>query len=84
MSEWVGLDMMMYTIIGKGGCTMVSKAQIKAQSKWIKTVYDECRIRIRKDAEITKDDIMDAAMLQGESLNQYILEAIRMRIESER
>lgn len=45
--------------------------------------YDRVLIRIRKDADITRQDIQQAADAAGESVNGYILEAVRQRMEKE-
>ena len=39
-------------------------------------------LRLRKDSALNKDAIQAAADRHGESLNGYIVEAIRRRIES--
>lgn len=45
--------------------------------------YDRVLIRIRKDADITRQDIQQAADAAGESVNVYVLEAVRQRMEKE-
>lgn len=60
-----------------------SAAKMKAQNKWIAKAYDRVNLLIRKDGEITKSEIQEHASAKGESLTQYILEAVRMRIEHE-
>ncbi len=61
----------------------VTKAQIKAQTKWEAKALDKICLRIRKDGDTTRDRIQDAATAAGESLNSYILEAVRQRMERE-
>jgi uncharacterized protein (DUF1778 family) len=61
----------------------VTKAQIKAQTKWEAKALDKICLRIRKDGDTTRDRIQDAATAAGESLNAYILEAVRQRMERE-
>ena len=60
---------------------MPSKAQIKAQGKWEKKVYDKILLRLRKDTEPTRDTITRAADGAGMSLNAFIVEAIREKID---
>lgn len=58
----------------------VSKAQQKATAKYMKNNYDEIKIRVPKGR---KSEIQAAAEKQGESLNAYVAEAVRRRMESE-
>ena len=55
-----------------------SKAQQKAVSKYMKENYDVYQIRMPKGK---KDDIKAAAAIAGESMNQYIINAIDQRME---
>ena len=59
-----------------------SKAHIRATIKYEAKAYDKLCIRIRKDADITREDIQAAADLEGESVNAYVMEAVRRRMES--
>lgn len=59
-----------------------SKAHIRATIKYEAKSYDKLCIRIRKDADITREDIQAAADLEGESVNAYVMEAVRRRMES--
>ena len=61
-----------------------SKAHIRATIKYEAKSYDKLCIRIRKDADITREDIQAAADLEGESVNAYVMEAVRRRIEEEK
>lgn len=61
---------------------MVSKAQIKAQTKWEAKVYDKITLRTKKDSDISREAITAAATAAGESLNEYILESVRERMTS--
>lgn len=58
----------------------VSKAQQKATAKYMKNNYDEIKTRVPKGK---KAEIQAAAEKQGESLNAYVAEAVRRRMESE-
>ncbi|MDE6470135.1 MAG: hypothetical protein K2L19_03850 [Eubacterium sp.] len=54
----------------------------KATQKYIKNNYDDLRIRIRKDDEINKAVITDNANKVNESVNEYVVKAVKQRIES--
>ena len=58
-----------------------SEAQNKATQKYIHNSYDQISIRVRKDGDITRDTMQAAADQEGLSLNAYILEAIKEKIE---
>lgn len=62
---------------------MVSKAQIKSTTKYERNNYDKVTLRLRRDADLTRDKLQEAADAAGESLNAYIMEAVRRRIESD-
>lgn len=55
----------------------VSEAQKKASVKYLEKL-DEIRIRMPKGK---KDDIKAAAAIAGESMNQYIINAVDQRME---
>ena len=57
-----------------------SKAQQKAVSKYMKENYDVYQIRMPKGK---KDDIKAVASAAGESMNQYIINAIDQRTTQE-
>ena len=59
---------------------MVSKAHIKATTKYESKAYDKVLLRIRKDGDLTRDDITAAATAAGQSVNEYIMESIRQRM----
>lgn len=61
---------------------MVSKAHIKATTKYESKAYDKVLLRIRKDGELTREDITAAATAAGESLNEYILNSVRERMNN--
>ena len=50
--------------------------------KYIHNSYDQIVLRIRKDGEMTRADIQEAADHDGKSLNQFILDAVREKIEA--
>lgn len=54
----------------------VSEAQKKASVKYLEKL-DEVRIRMPKGH---KDDIKSAATVAGESMNQYIINAVEQRM----
>lgn len=57
-------------------------AKVRAQTKWEAKAYDKVLLRIRKDGDLTRDDITAAATAAGESLNEYILNSIRERMNN--
>lgn len=61
---------------------MVTKAQTKAKIKYETKAYDKVLLRIRKDGDLTRDDITAAAADAGQSLNEFILESIRQRMNN--
>lgn len=56
----------------------VSKAQIRAQTKWVKKTYDRLYINAKKGE---REVFQAAAEAAGESLNSFCLTAIRERVE---
>ena len=57
------------------------KAQAqKVQNEWIKNTYDRINLTVPKG---DKDKIAIAAAAAGQSVNAYINEAIRQRMETE-
>ena len=61
----------------------VTKAQKKATAKFESKTYDKVLLRIRKDTEPTRETITEQAKKSGESLNEYIINAIKQRLEKE-
>lgn len=59
-----------------------SEQSKKYAIKYVSSNYDRVLVKIRKDAEITRESMKAAADQAGESLNGYILEAVRRRMES--
>lgn len=57
-----------------------SKAQQKAVNKYVKANYDLYQIKMPKGK---KNDIKAAATAAGESMNQYIINAVDQRMEQE-
>ena len=55
-------------------------AHIRATTKYEAKAYDKILLRIRKDGELTKDTIQMAADQAGQSLNSYILEALKEKM----
>lgn len=55
----------------------ISKAQIKATTKYVKANYDEIKLRVPKGY---KDEIKAEASAIGESVNEYVKTAIDMRM----
>ncbi len=57
-------------------------ARTRASNKWNAKAYDRVNLILKKEASPTKEEIQAAADASGESLNGYIGEAIRQRLES--
>ena len=66
--------------IGEVICMTVSKAQIKATTKYEAAKYDKILVRIPKGERAEVQAAADAA---GESLNAYIVGAVKQRMERE-
>ena len=62
---------------------MKSDAKKRADNKWDSKAYDKVLLRIRKDTEPTKETITRYAEQNGESLNGFIMKAIRDRIANQ-
>ena len=60
---------------------MKSEAKRRADQKWDAKAYDKVLLRLRKDTEPTRDTIIRAADGAGMSLNAFIVEAIREKID---
>ena len=60
---------------------MKSEAKRRADQKWDAKAYDKVLLRLRKDTEPTRDTITRAAEGAGMSLNAFIVEAIREKID---
>lgn len=61
-----------------------TEAQKRANLKFEAKAYDRLNLRIRKDGDLTRKDIQRSADAKGESLNQYILKAVEMRMQADR
>lgn len=59
-----------------------SRAHIQATTRYEHKAYDKITVRVRKDGDLTRDDIAFSAQAHGESMNEFILNAIRARMES--
>lgn len=60
---------------------MVSKAQKEATTKYENKVYSKICIRLREDRDgISRDEISTAAAAAGQSINEFIIDAIRDRV----
>ena len=58
-----------------------TEAQKRAHAKYQSKAYDKILLRIRKDTEPTRETITQKAEASGMSLNAYIVEAIREKID---
>ena len=59
-----------------------TQAQNTATQKYIKNNYEDIRIRVRKDDEINKAVITESASKVNESVNEYVVKAVKQRIKS--
>lgn len=57
-----------------------TEAQKRAHAKYQSKAYDKILLRLRKDSEPTRETITQKAEAAGMSLNAYIVEAIREKI----
>lgn len=67
----------------KGAYMPQTEAHKRATLKYETKAYDKVLVRIRKDGDLTRKDIQKSADAKGESLNQYILKAVEMRMEQD-
>ena len=67
---------------GKKRGANMGTARTRANNKWNAKAYDRVNLILKKEASPTKEEIQAAADASGESLNGYIVEAIRQRLES--
>ena len=58
-----------------------SKAQAAATQRFEKKAYDKVMLRLRKDTFPNLDDVKAAADAAGESINGYVTNAIKERME---
>lgn len=61
-----------------------SRAHIEATTRYEHKTYDKITVRLRKDGELTRDQIAAAAAASGESLNEYIINAVKKRLDEPR
>lgn len=52
-------------------------------TEYVKNHYERVLVRLKSD-EMSRDDIKAAADSAGESVNAYIMEAVKKRIEEEK
>lgn len=58
-------------------------ARTKANNKWNAKAYDRVNLVLKKEVSPTKDEVQLAADQAGESLNAYIVGAIKQRMEKD-
>lgn len=68
-------------IYNRCGGDSVGKASTRAQNKWIEKTYDRINLTVPKG---DKEKIATAAAAAGQSVNAFINEAIKARIEKGR
>ena len=66
----------------KGGASL-GTARTRANNKWNAKAYDRVNLVFKKDASPTKEEVQAAADAAGESLNGYIVGAVKQRMERE-
>ena len=72
-----------YTIIEKEGVFVANKEQDR-RNIWQKENQERIIVMTSKSESPTKDQIRDAAKNAGQSMNAYILDAVRERMDRER
>ena len=60
-----------------------TEAQNRATQKYIKNNYTRISLNVRNDDDVNADAIRAAAVAAGESTSEYILKAIRARMDAE-
>lgn len=58
-----------------------TKAHIKATTKYESKAYDKILLRLRKDGDLTKEDIQKVADDEKMSLNAYIIKAVQEKMQ---
>lgn len=58
-------------------------ARTRANNKWNAKAYDRFNLVFKKDVSPTKEEVQAAADAAGESLNGYIVGAVKQRMEQE-
>ena len=71
---------MIYSFCGE----IMGKVSQEVRQRYEAKVYDKVLLRLRKDTDVDKDIIQAAADMAGESLNGYIVQAVRERMEREK
>lgn len=59
-------------------------ARTRANNKWNAKAYDRVNLVFKKDASPTKEEVQAAADAAGESLNGYIVGAVKQRMERDK
>ena len=62
----------------------MGKVSNEVRQRYEAKVYDKILLRLRKETETDKDTIQAAADAAGESLNGYIIRAIKERMERDK
>lgn len=55
-------------------------AQTRASNKWNAKAYDRVNLILKKEVSPTKEEVQTAADAAGESLNAFIVNAIKQRM----
>lgn len=62
----------------------MAKVSNEVRQRYEAKVYDKVLLRMRKDSDTSKDAVQSAATASGQSLQGYILQAVRERMEREK
>lgn len=62
---------------------MYDEKHNKYAQKYIKDNYDQLSLRLKKTEEPTRETIRKAAELAGETVNTYVINAVKMRMDHE-
>ena len=56
-------------------------ARTRANNKWNAKAYDRVNLILKKEVSTTKEEVQAAADAAGESLNAFIVKAIKQRMK---
>ena len=56
-------------------------ARTRANNKWNAKAYDQVNLILKKEVSPTKEEVQAAADAAGESLNAFIVKAIKQRLK---
>lgn len=62
----------------------MGKVSTQVRKRYEDKVYDKVLLRLRKETDTSKEMIQAAADAAGESINGYIVQAVRQRMEMDK